>query len=94
MEKHRLNVSRFFPKDNARLSTGLLLLLGLIAFWVIGGMLTDQADANPISGAPSAAPGWKYLLGTDAAGRQMLPLMVVGAPITLRIGLMPAVSAY
>ena len=82
-----MNAFRFWLNDNVRLSTGLLLLLGLIAFWVIGGMLTDQADANPNSGAPSAAPGWKYLLGTDAQGRQMLPLMIAGIPITLRIGL-------
>ncbi len=82
-----MNAFRFWLNDNVRLSTGLLLLLGLIAFWVIGDMLTDQADANPISGAPSAAPGWKYLLGTDAQGRQMLPLMIAGIPITLRIGL-------
>lgn len=82
-----MNAFRFWLNDNVRLSTGLLLLLGLIAFWVIGGMLTDQADANPISGPPSAAPSLKYLLGTDAQGRQMLPLMVAGIPITLRIGL-------
>jgi len=86
MEKQRLNVFRFFPKDNVRLSIGLLLILGLIAFWVIGGALTDSADANPISGPPSAAPSMKYWLGTDAQGRQMLPLMVAGMPITLRIG--------
>jgi peptide/nickel transport system permease protein len=82
-----LNAFRFLLNDNVRLTTGLLLLLGLIAFWVIGGMLTDQADADPISGAPSSAPSWKYLLGTDAQGRQMLPLMIAGVPITLRIGL-------
>jgi len=87
MEKQRLNVFRFFPKDNVRLSIGLLLILGLIAFWVIGGALTDSADANPISGPPSAAPSMKYWLGTDAQGRQMFPLMVAGVPITLRIGL-------
>jgi peptide/nickel transport system permease protein len=87
MEKHRLNVFRFFQTDNLRLILGLLLLLGLVAFWVIGGIFTDASDANPISGAPSAAPSMKYLLGTDAQGRQMLPLMVAGVPITLRIGL-------
>jgi len=78
---------RLFLKNNVRLSIGLLLILGLIAFWVIGGALTDRAHADPISGAPSTAPGAKYWLGTDAQGRQMLPLMVVGVPITLRIGL-------
>jgi peptide/nickel transport system permease protein len=77
---------KYFLTNNVRLSIGLFLVLGLLAFWLIGGMVTDRADAEPISGAPSAAPSMKYLLGTDAQGRQMLPLMVAGVPITLRIG--------
>jgi peptide/nickel transport system permease protein len=78
---------KYFVTNNMRLSIGLLLILGLVAFWLIGGAVTDRADADPISGAPSAAPSMKYLLGTDAQGRQMLPLMIAGIPITLRIGL-------
>ena len=77
---------KYFLTNNVRLSIGLFLILGLVAFWLIGGILTDRADADPISGPPSAAPSMKYLLGTDAQGRQMLPLMVAGVPITLRIG--------
>ncbi len=77
---------KYFLTNNVRLSIGLLLVLGLLAFWLIGSVVTDRADADPISGAPSAAPSMKYLLGTDAQGRQMLPLMVAGVPITLRIG--------
>ena len=82
-----MNVFRYLPTDNLRLSIGLLLILGLVAFWVLGGIFIDLDDANPISGAPSQAPSMKYWLGTDAQGRQMLPLMVAGVPITLRIGL-------
>lgn len=78
--------TRHFLANNIRLSIGIFLILGMLGFWVIGSAITDSADANPISGPPSSAPNLKYLLGTDAQGRQMLPLMVAGMPITLRIG--------
>lgn len=78
--------TRYFLANNIRLSIGILLILGLLGFWLIGSVVTDSADANPISGPPASAPDLKYWLGTDAQGRQMLPLMVAGVPITLRIG--------
>ena len=78
--------TRYFLANNIRLSIGLLLIFGLLSFWAIGSVITDIADADPISGPPSSAPSWKYWLGTDAQGRQMLPRMVAGVPITLRVG--------
>jgi len=59
----------------------------LLAAWSIGMIISDREMAEPISGPPYAPPSSEYLLGTDAQGRQMLPLMVWGVPLTLRMGL-------
>ena len=55
--------------------------------WLTGMIISDREMAEPISGPPYAPPSSEYLLGTDAQGRQMLPLMVWGVPLTLRMGL-------
>lgn len=69
------------------LSIGLFMLIALLALWLIGGQIVDPKKADPISGPQTVAPQSKYWLGTDFNGRQVLPLMVHGAPLTLRIGL-------
>ena len=69
------------------LSSGLFMLIALLALWLVGGQLVDPKDAEPISGPQAAPPQAKYWLGTDFNGRQILPLMIHGAPLTLRIGL-------
>lgn len=69
------------------LSIGLFMLIALLALWLIGGQIVDPKLADPISGPQTAPPQSKYWLGTDFNGRQVLPLMIHGAPLTLRIGL-------
>ena len=69
------------------LSIGLFMLIALLALWLIGGQIVDPKNADPISGPQTATPQSKYWLGTDFNGRQVLPLMIHGAPLTLRIGL-------
>ncbi len=73
------------------LSIGLFMLIALLALWLIGGQIVDPKLADPISGPQTASPQSKYWLGTDFNGRQILPLMVHGAPLTLRIGLFAGV---
>ena len=69
------------------LTAGVLMLLALLALWLVGGQLVDPKGAEPVSGPQAASPQAKYWLGTDFNGRQILPLMIHGAPLTLRIGL-------
>ena len=74
-------------KENPILFIGLLMSIALLATWLTGMIISDREMAEPISGPPYAPPSSEYLLGTDAQGRQMLPLMVWGVPLTLRMGL-------
>jgi peptide/nickel transport system permease protein len=85
---HRSPVRRAidFFKDNRTFTSGLLLLLALYLFGLIGSLLirTKLADmgANPLN----LAPTWEHPLGTDGLGRDMLAVMVIGIPNTFKIG--------
>ncbi len=76
---------------NATLLIGVLLLTAIFLLCVVGRLFVDPADAIvgavPTAQAPSAA----HLLGTDSQGRDMLTIMVLGTPQTLRIGLIAGV---
>jgi peptide/nickel transport system permease protein len=74
-------------RRNGTLLTGLVLLLVILALWLYGFLTVDLAKAAPLSAGPDMPPSAEYPLGTDSAGRQMLPVMVAGTPTTLQIGL-------
>ena len=93
----------YYLRRNLMLASGIVMLLILFFFWLIGSIFVDPRGADPIS-APQARPPlqeytWplgsdetqRSLLGTDFNGRKILPLMVHGAPLTLRIGLLAGV---
>ncbi len=77
----------YYVVNEPLLAAGLIMLFALLALWLVGGQLVDPKLADPISGPQLAEPQSKYWLGTDFVGRQILPLMIHGAPLTLRIGL-------
>ena len=75
-----------YCRRNPKSIGGLAVILFLVLFWLVGSMLISPSRAEPISGLPDQPPSWKYLLGTDSNGRQLLPVMIVGTGLTLRIG--------
>jgi peptide/nickel transport system permease protein len=72
---------------NRELTMGLILLGGMLLLWLIGYFTVDLSKASPLSAMPDLAPSPEYLLGTDTAGRQLLAVLIAGAPKTLEIGL-------
>ena len=66
---------------------GLILMTILILFGPVAAQLVDADGAKVGSAMPEQPPSAEYPLGTDAVGRQLLPVIVVGTPLTLRIGL-------
>jgi peptide/nickel transport system permease protein len=78
-------VAAFF-RDNRQFTAGVLLLLVLFLFGLIGSLLISPKAADmgavPLSRPPSA----QYLLGTDGQGRDMLGVMVISIPNTLKVG--------
>jgi peptide/nickel transport system permease protein len=72
---------------NAQLTTGLIVIGLMALLWVVGYFMVDTSHANPLSAPADQPPSRAYLLGTDSAGREILPAMIKGAPMTLEIGL-------
>ena len=75
-----------YLKRNPSLAVGTSLLLLLAIFVVTGMFLIDPNDARPLSTAALLPPSWDYPFGTDRQGRDLFAAMVVGTPLTLRIG--------
>ena len=85
--------SRFFRllSGNLLLLLGLLLVTAVVSFTVLGYLFVDlelaRLNAAPISQPPSL----EHWFGTDAVGRSILALLVIGTPKTLLIGLLAGV---
>jgi peptide/nickel transport system permease protein len=75
-----------FFNENRLFTAGVLLLLALYLFGMIGLQFAvpkgSDMGAVPLNLAPSA----KYPLGTDGLGRDMFTVMVIGIPNTFKIG--------
>ncbi len=80
-----------YLRRNPSLGIGLLLLLGLILFVVIGHLTVDTIQHRPLSARPLQSPSRELPFGTDKQGRNLYAVMVEGTPLTLRVGLMAGV---
>lgn len=78
-------VAAYF-RGNTKLLSGVILILALVLFWLIGSLVVSPARSAPIAGLPSQPPSWQYPLGTDTHGRDLLAVMMMGTGFTLRIG--------
>jgi peptide/nickel transport system permease protein len=77
-----------FLRDNPRITAGFVLIGGMLLFWLIGNATIGISKAVPLSGPPDMPPSARYPLGTDSAGRQLLPVLIAGVPLTLEVGLL------
>ena len=89
----RLRAMLYYLRESPLLAVGLVLLLLLLAFSLLGPLWVDPAMAQPLSATPRLAPSLEHPFGTDDAGRDLLAAMVVGLPLTLRIGLLAGAVA-
>ncbi len=74
-----------------KLLLGLVLLASLLLLGLLGPAFVDVEKARPISVKPSQPPSAEYPLGTDSGGRDVLAVIIVGTPQTLRMGLLAGV---
>jgi peptide/nickel transport system permease protein len=77
-----------YLRRNKSLLIGLIILLGLVLFTLIGMLVIDPADAYPLSVRSKQPPSLAFPFGTDFFGRDMLAAMVVGMWQTAIIGLL------
>jgi peptide/nickel transport system permease protein len=76
-----------YCRRNPSLVVGLSLFLFLLLSSAIGSFFVDVEEARPISVSPLKPPSWELPFGSDKQGRNLFAVMVVGTPLTLRIGL-------
>ena len=84
----RLRQMLYYLRESPLLAVGLGMLLVLVLFGGLGPLFVDTDTAQPLSAPPRQAPSGAHPFGTDDAGRDLLAVMVVGVPLTLRIGLL------
>ncbi len=72
---------------NYMLISGSIIMLAIILFGLIGPWFYDIERAKVGAVIPSQAPSWEYPLGTDVQGSDILAVLILGTPQTLKIGL-------
>lgn len=77
-----------YCKRNRSLVAGVAIVLFLVLFWLVGTLTVGTSMSVPMSGPPDQRPSALYPLGTDSVGRQILPVMIAGTPLTLEVGLL------
>lgn len=75
-----------YLRRNRNLVFGLVLLLAIALFVIIGSLFWDTSMAVPRSAGRSEHPSWAHPLGSDELGKDLLAVMIVGIPKTLYIG--------
>jgi peptide/nickel transport system permease protein len=84
----RLTLITRYLRRNKSLLIGLIILLALTLFTVIGLLTVNLKNAYPLSVKSKQAPSLTYPFGTDFFGRDLLAAMVVGLWQTALIGVL------
>jgi peptide/nickel transport system permease protein len=77
-----------YLRRNKGLAIGVIILVALTLFTVIGLFTVNPKQAYPLSVALKQPPSLKYPFGTDFYGRNLLVAMVIGMWQTALIGLL------
>jgi len=75
-------------RRHPQLITGLAILLVLIVIGPVGSLFVDTKEAKVGAALPDLPPSARYPLGTDTYGRNLLPMLFLGTPQTIKIGLL------
>jgi len=82
----RIRTALTYLHDHPKLTVGLSMILVLLLFGALGPLIVDVNNARPLSAMPGQSPSLEHPFGTDDQGRDLFAVMVVGVPLTLRIG--------
>ena len=84
------------PWLNSKFVSGVVLILLILLFGVIGPLFWDTQLAYTASSPTNLPPMWDkggtaaHPLGTESNGRDMLAQMIVGIPASLKVGVLAA----
>ena len=77
-----------YLRRNPTLLVGMIILGSLALFVIWGHLFYDISHVEALSVPANRAPDAEFPLGTDRQGRDILAVIIVGTPLTLRIGLL------
>jgi peptide/nickel transport system permease protein len=82
-------------RRNRQAMVGLAILVVCVVVAVVGPWIVnpDQIDPATATGTPNSPPSPGYPLGTDNFGRSVLSLLIIGARVSLVVGITAAVGA-
>src|SRR6266487_2304466 len=84
------------PWLNPKLLTGAAMILTVVLVGLLGPLFWDATLARAATSPLNLPPTWvaggqpAHPLGTENSGRDMLALMIAGAPWSLRVGVIAA----
>ncbi len=83
-----MTIHRFaaMARQHPQLTAGLAIVFVVVAFGPVGSLFVDTELSRVGSALANLTPSAEHPLGTDAAGRDLLAVMVAGTPLTLRVG--------
>jgi peptide/nickel transport system permease protein len=95
--RRRVSLARSWRlfRRNRQALTGLVVLVLFAAVAVLSPLLVSPDDIDPATaqGPPVSPPSAGYPLGTDNFGRSVLDLVVVGARVSLLVGITATIGA-
>src|SRR5580765_7728749 len=80
-------------RRNPTLVVGLLIIATIFLFGLIGPFLIRQEATRTTAFAKDLTPTREHFLGTDSFGRDIMALIVIGTPQTVKVGLIAGVIA-
>ena len=84
----RCRAALVYTLRTPKLLLGGVLLSFLLLMSLLGPYLVDTDDAKPISVPTNRPPSAEYPMGTDSGGRDVLAVIIVGTPQTLKMGVL------
>jgi peptide/nickel transport system permease protein len=80
-------------RGNRSLVAGVLIVVMIVGFGLIGPFLIHQEATRTTAFAKDLKPSLDHFLGTDSFGRDIMALIVVGTPQTVKVGLIAGTIA-
>ncbi len=87
-ELRRARAGLRFLSRNPLLTAGLLIMLAIALFSLVGPVAVNPKNANVGAFVPKLRPSGQHWLGTDPQGRDVLATVILATPQTLKIGLL------
>jgi peptide/nickel transport system permease protein len=82
---------RDYLRRNPELVVGSIIVVLLLLIGIVGPLFVNVNNAQPTRAVPQLEPSLRYPLGTDSQGRDLLAVMVVGLPLTLKVGFLAGI---